>query len=346
MMHTRRPNAARRESRGVIALAGTVRALRRRILTPGMGQASFATRGFTEKTPAARERFETIGRMFLTGYGLAVEARRPAEAERGLERIEPFYRGFAYEGASMGFAVLDGLPGGGRGRVEEFLRGRAAAHVYMVNVGVGWGLARLPRLRWSGFGGSDRLLRWLVLDGYGFHQAYFRTRRYVNECRRDVGFPWPADGPRWYAERVVDQGVGRALWFVGGGDPRLVAKLIDAFAESRRSDLYAGVGLAATYAGAADEAELHELREVAAPYRGHLAQGSAFAATARVEAGLADAHTELAASLLCGLSAQDAAALCRRVRPQPPFDEGETPDYELWRRAIAVELDPAGRCDP
>jgi hypothetical protein len=311
-----------------------------------MAQAEFATRGFTEKSPAARERFETVGKMFLTGYGIAVGARDAAEAESGLERIEPMYRGFAYEGASMGLAVLDGLPGGGRGRVEAFLRGRAAAHVYMVNVGVGWGLARLPRFRWSGVTGSDKLLRWLVLDGYGFHQAYFKTQKYVHECYREAAFPWPASGPRWYADRVVDQGVGRAMWFVGGGDPGLVAKMIGRFDESRRADLYAGVGLAATYAGAADETELRELWDLAVPYREHLAQGSAFAATARFEAGLADGHTELATSVLCGVSVEEAAAICRRVRPRPPFDEGETPDYELWRRAIAGALNTAGRCDP
>jgi hypothetical protein len=327
-------------------VAGTVRALRRRILTPSMSQTQFATRGFTEKSPAARERFETVGRIFLTGFGIAVEAANPAEAELELERIEPLYRGFAYEGASMGFAVLDGLPGGGRGRVERSRRGRAAAHVYMVNVGVGWALARLPRFRWSAVKGTDGLLRWLVLDGYGFHQAYFKTQKYVHECYRDEAFPWPVDGPRWHAAKVIDQGVGRAMWFVGGGDPELVARMIDRFDASRRADLYAGAGLAATYAGAADKKELMDFWELAGPYRAHLAQGSAFAATARLEAGLANEHTELATSVFCGMAVEEAAALCARVRPQPPYDRGEVPDYELWRRAIAAALNTDGRCDP
>lgn len=322
-----------------------MRALRRRILTPSMSQTEFATRGFTEKSPAARERFETVGRMFLTGYGIAVEARNPLEAEAGLERIEPLFRGFAYEGASMGLAMLDGLPGGGSGRIQAFLRGRGAAHIYMVNVGAGWALARLPRFRWSTVKGSDRLLRWLVLDGYGFHQAYFKTQKYVHECYRDVAFPWPADGPRWHAEKVIDQGVGRAMWFVAGGDPALVTSMIGKFDESRRADLYAGTGLAATYAGAADKRELLELWDLAGPYRAELAQGSAFAASARLEAGLANEHTTLATEILCGVSVEEAVEICWRVRPQPPYEDTEMPAYDVWRRAIAAELNADGRCD-
>lgn len=313
-----------------------------------MAQTLMSTRGFTVKRPEAGDRLEKIGRIFLTGYAAAVEARGIPEVEDRLEAVEAEVRGFAYEGAAMGLSVLDGLPGGGSGRFEAFLRGRAAAHVYMVNVGAGWAMARLPRFRWRGVHGSDPLLRWLVLDGYGFHQAYFKTAQYVHARHRDRGFPWPGQGPSRHAEKVIDQGVGRALWFVGGADPRTVAALIGRFEPERRADLFAGVGLAATYAGAADKQELLDLWDLARPYRAELAQGSAFAATARHEAGLAGEHTQLAASVFCDLTVEQAAGLCRVARPEAPYADGPdgTPAYELWRSAIRARLAATGRCEP
>lgn len=310
------------------------RALRRRLLTPNLSATKLRTRGFHEKSPAAKELLERIGETFLTGYGHAVEARSTAAAETLLEGIEPQFCGFAYEGAAMGCAVLDGLPFGGGGRFGRLLRGRGDAHVYMAYVGLGWAMARLPRLGWPKAKAIDPLLRWLVLDGYGFHQAYFHTDRYVHEQYRDPRFAW--GGP--YAGQAVDQGIGRALWFVGGTDPDMVATLIDKFPEPRRPDLYSGAGLAATYAGGADEDELTLLWRHAGDHRPLVAQGSAFAAEARVRAGLVVPHTHVAVRVFCGMSPHEAARITHEARPDQPTDqpmEGEPPAYEVWRQRIA-----------
>src|ERR1700677_3509814 len=106
-------------------VASTWGALRRRILTPNMSETKLSVRGFTEKSPASRDLLETVGASFLTGYGYAAEAKNPLDAERKLEEVPHRFRGFAYEGAAMGFAVRDGLPLGGRDHVAKFLEGRA-----------------------------------------------------------------------------------------------------------------------------------------------------------------------------------------------------------------------------
>jgi hypothetical protein len=319
------------------------RALLRRTLTPDVSETSLEVRGFHVKDTAARERLETVGKSFLGGFAHAIEARSTAEAEERLEKVPGAFRGFAYEGAAMSLAILDALPIGGGGRVERFLRGRADQHVYMAYIGVGWAMARLPRWRWSRLPAPDPLLRWLVLDGYGFHQAYFHTARYVEEQFTDDRFRWPTDGPRWYASRVIDQGVGRAMWFVGGADAALVATMVEKFPEHRRSDLYSGAGLAASYAGGADEEELRLFWERAGKHRPSVAQASAFAAEARVRAGLVQPHNELATRVFCGMSPVDAARITLLARPTEAV-RGHEPAYEVWRQRVAGELVSLGRC--
>lgn len=317
------------------------RRLMRRVLTPNVSETLLDTRGFNRKSPAATETLETVGAMFLEGYGTAVETRTPAELAARLDEIPTRYRGFAYEGAGMGYGVLDALPIPGKDRNDTFLATTGDPHIYMVYVGVGWAMARTPRFTWPKFDRYDTLLRWLILDGYGFHQTYFHTRKYAHEQYVDPNFGWPgkqaSPAIAAYANRAIDQGIGRAMWFVAGTDPDELAKLFVPFAEHRKTDLWAGAGLAATYAGGGDADELRRLVDHAGEYVGALAQGSAFAAEARVRADLVVPHNELATRIICGLSVEQAARITLDVKPENPVD-GELPAFELWRQRIATEV--------
>lgn len=314
--------------------------IRRRILTPSDAATSLEVRGFFRKDAAAQELIESVGKYFLTGYGHAAEARSGHEVERMLEAVPDRFKGFAYEGAAMAFAVRDGLPLGGSSFVADFLAGRARAHIYMAYVGVGWAMARLPRFRWPGYDDFDPLLRWLVIDGLGFHQAFFRTRRYVHQQHLPARSGWSRDPQASYSKHAFDQGIGRALWFVGGTDPRVVAATVNRFPARRRADLFSGVGLAATYAGGVDARELHTLVELAGHHRAELAQGSAFAAEARFKAGLIGPHTQVGTEVLCGMPAEDAARLTQDLRPRDasPSQSEQPPAYEVWRQRLADEL--------
>jgi enediyne biosynthesis protein E3 len=301
-----------------------------------------AKRGFHKKSPAAQERLETVGRTFLEGYAAALEARTPADLEGPVERLPDWLRGFAYEGAGMGLAMLDGLPLGRSDNLRRFLE-RPLGHAYrhLVHVGVGWAMARLPRFRWPRPATLDPVLVPLVLDGYGFHQAYFHTARYVGDQYQESNFPWPGGAHGSYSARALDQGIGRAMWFVGGTDPERVADLIDAFPAGRRADLYSGTGLAATYAGGVEEHELRTLLRRAGEHRANVAQASAFAAHARVGAGIVPRHTALATRVLCGTTPEEASRITHEQCPVHPV-EGELPAYEVWRQRLATELVPLG----
>jgi hypothetical protein len=117
--------------------------------------------------------------------------------------------------------------------------------------------------------------------------------------------------------------------------------MIDAFPRERRADLWAGSGLAATYAGGVTEQELQTFKERAGEFAPNLAQGSAFAATARVEAGNPTEHTVLATRVLCGIAPEEATKICGETRPDPtPEVPGHPgiPSFEIWRRRITEAI--------
>ncbi|HEY3956649.1 MAG TPA: DUF1702 family protein [Streptosporangiaceae bacterium] len=305
--------------------------LRLGLFLPDASETTFAKRGFYPADRARQENLEKIGGKFLEGFACGMAGRTVGGIESALEEIELPFRGFAYEGCGMALGIRDGIRPAGRHWVSDFVAGRAASHIYMAYIGVGWAMARLPRMCWRPITPPDRLLRWLVLDGYGFHQAYFHTSRYVTgQYQGRVPLSWL--GP--YANRAADQGIGRALWFVNGADVERTAAAIAGFAPGRRGDLWSGAGLASVYAGGVDEAGLARLAELAGEHRADAAQGAAFAAQARLLAGLATGHTETGARVLCGMPVEKAAAVTEEERDGLPDTDGPVPGYEVWRQRI------------
>ncbi|QBS44883.1 DUF1702 family protein [Nocardia sp. CS682] len=311
-----------------------LRRMRRAALTPDTRDVLMEVRGFPIGSPSAQASLETAGRAFLEGFGLAAEHPTSAEAATALRDIEGNRRGFAFEGAAMALAIRDALPIGHRHHVSDFIA-VSEEHVYMLYVGVGWALARLPRQlhRAATVGLTDPVLVWLALDGYGFHQAYFRTSKYVDDHYVDTDPPQLSIATGDYARNAIDQGIGRALWFVSGADPDRACTLIDGFAPHRRADLFAGLGLAATYAGGATESELTGLARRAAEHRLCLAQGAVFAAEARRRAGITQPATTKAVRILTGHSVIHAADVAVDTRPTEPIVDGQVA-YAVWRDRI------------
>jgi enediyne biosynthesis protein E2 len=315
--------------------------LRRLVLTPSLRAVTFARRGFPAVGSAASQRLEAIPQAVLCGFEWGIDARDQWELERRLDLVAPEQAGFAYEGATMAYTVRDAMRGGRGRRTEELLRGPGERHIFLAYIGIGFAMARLPRALWRtvlpdlGESPYHPTMSWLAVDGYGFDRAYFDTKRWV--ARQHVPKPYPWLGSPEYFPRAVDQGIGRALWFIHGAAPDAVAGAVGRFAESRRADLWSGVGLAATFAGGCPPAGLVALRAAAGEHRDQLALGMTFAAKARTYAGFVPEHTGQAVHAFGDLTVDAAVRLADGTAVHDAGRAAEPP-YELWRQKIRAHF--------
>ncbi len=300
--------------------------LRRRIFGLPVAATTFRRRGFASAPPATQAWLEHVGALVLLGYHAALAAPGAHELADALQGVPLDERGFAYEGAAMGLALLARLFPWRRRALREFLDGPAQPHVYMAHIGIGWAWAALPGPIAGSLQRHDGIRRYLIMDGFGFYHGYFHARRYLRAAT-------PPSRVRGYARRVFDQGMGRALWFVAGADPERVETSIEALPAERRGDLWAGVGLAAAYACGVDAATLEALAERAGACRPQLAQGACFAALTRHTAANPAPHGARASLALCGRGPEEAAQIASQaLHDARGADDGER--YEDCRRRI------------
>jgi hypothetical protein len=313
--------------------------LRRHALAPSLHEVSFGARGFSVESEAAVAQLEAIPQSVVVGFEWGMDTNQQWELVRRLDMIDPELRGFAYEGAVMALTIRDVTSGH---RTRDLLAGPGEPHLFLAYIGIGFALARLPRSLWQRAvpvlptSRYHPTMSWLAIDGYGFDRAYFDTRRWVDEQWIPPTYPW--QGYPDYFLRAVDQGIGRALWFIHTADVPAVAAAVDNFAAARRADLWSGVGLAAAFAGGAGEEALHELCDSATTHDVELAVGAVFAAKARSYAGWVPGHTARAVAVLTGRSIDEAVAIADNTEVPPTGDAG--PQYEVWRERIRAAIGP------
>ncbi|BCH27803.1 DUF1702 family protein [Mesorhizobium sp. L-8-3] len=304
-------------------VAGEPRSWTSRLLGLKPEEARFNKRGFVGDDPKRQQRLESIGRAFIHGYNSALGLRSDADIETIIDRFEPFFRGFVAEGAAMGTAVGDAFsirPA----TLPALLRRLAPKYIYLLHVGCGWAMARLPWRRGHIAAALDPFLLPLALDGRGFHDAYFKPARVLAASHS------PRDRE---ADKALDQGIGRALWFVFGGSIRSATAAIASFHQERQADIWSGLGLAMAYAGGGREEDMKIALQEAAVNANDFAQGVAFGCAARQLSGHLPPSTELAAAATWGCSASAVAAQVD-IAKQAVQSAGRS-DYEAWRRTVA-----------
>jgi|SRR6266545_280315 len=313
-------------------------AIRRLILAPSLQKVTFAGRGFAVNPTDATRAMEAVPQAVVLGFEWGIDGVSLSELTRRLDMVDPELRGFAYEGATMALTVKDATGGH---RTRDLLDGPGQPHLLLCYIGIGFAMARLPRPLWKKILPDLQpslfhpTMSWLCVDGYGFDLAYFHPQKWVVEQKVPEPYPWL--GHPEYFPRAVDQGIGRALWFMNGGVPDAVTEAVARFAEHRHGDLWSGVGLAATFAGGCEPEGLLKLREAAGEHRAQLALGSVFASTGRTAGGFTPEHSIRSLEALAGLTPEDAVMLGATTHPGTEEIGGE-PLYETWRANLRKEL--------
>jgi len=274
--------------------------------------------------PARRRGFDEITEAVRIGFNLVLETDDdPVRLGERLDAaLEPGLRGFAHEGVGMGLAILDWFTPWAPGRFQAYYAHRASSYDVTLVLGAGFAFARVPVV----LGGLERFAErhgrvhdGLVLNGYGFHQALFKSGGAAERWPLPRGLP-PA------LLRAVDNGVGRALWFLCGMEPPRMQQSLARLAPARHLDLWTGLGTACCYAGRAfpDLAEhakvLEQLEELVGPHRKGLAAGVILAAMVQRRASSQTPWAAQAAERFVGASHETAAL------------RGE----EAWKMALAA----------
>lgn len=285
---------------------------------------------FSEEDRAAAQRLSTVVRAVTKGCQITLQTGKFATLVARLDAsFDDELRGYAYEGAGIGLAALDSLlPWGNRTRA--FLDGPGSEFIYAVPLGAGMGLARLRRKPEQFLKRLDPVLGWLILDGYGFHEGFFSSRRFIKN-QEVPAFLSP------YARRVFDHGIGRSIWFVCSTNARRVAETVAEFPVARRADLWSGVGLACGYTGGGERSNIEILQGLRGSYGPSLAMGVAVAANARHTVGNPSQYVEMACDILCGVSSSTASAMVEAARQNLPVD-GAEPAYEVWRQRLVARF--------
>lgn len=282
--------------------------------------------------PQAKGSDQRVVTTVMQGFRATLEDGRFEVLVPRLNEVEPEWRGFAYEGVGLGFAIFDYfLPW--RKRIQAFVRGPGAAYIIPIYIGAGLALGRIGgrRIEWFVARLEHPAFRWMVVDGYGFFKGFFSRSRYLEEQMVPAHLSS-------YARRVFDQGLGRGIWFATGENVDQVATTIASFPEARQADLWSGAGFACAYAGSPMERPaLETLRVLAGPYRSQLALAGTLAAKRRHGFGHVTPHTELACQVFCDLSGELAARVANEALENLPDDSIE-PAHKVWRERIEARF--------
>ncbi len=294
-----------------------------------MGVSHKTATSFSKGDTQAWKHLETVVLTALEGYHATLDSSKFEVLIPQLDTIPLEMRSYAYEGAAMGLTGLDSLLPWKK-RLQAYMDGPGAPHIYMVHIGVGEALALLRRKPEPFIARmQDPVLRWLVMEGYGFNKGFFGRKRYVEE-------QFVPKHLSSYGCHIFDQGLGRCIWFLSGANVERIAATIAAFPTARQADLWVGIGVACTYVGGVDRATVEALQKAAGPYTPQIAMGAAFVAKGRQLAGNPVPHTELVCELLWGLTADQAADKTTAAFENLPID-GEEPGFEILQQRLLAD---------
>ena len=272
------------------------------------------------------QKMEKIKTLFQTSKDFVLEHSDINVVLTYLEKTDEEFRSVAYEGASMALALKDFQKENKLDKWNGFAEGFGKNHAAQIHAGLGWALAqeRKPALLFND--SLEPLMRYRVVDGYGYYDGIFRQR----QTNKNQKLPADLTG---IALRSYDQGIGRSIWYSCKGDLKMIVEVLNKFDNSRLADLWRGIGIASTYVGGLNEKQLKELFSISSIYQSQLATGAALVARARIQSDTLTPDIENACNVWCNHSATETVSITEKLLPASSDNA-----YEKWISAIEKEF--------
>lgn len=287
--------------------------------------ADFSARAVGRMDEATKQHLQTRAETFVQGARLLLA--EPDSPHVALASVPAGLRGFAYEGAATAAALRDLVQGTRPATLGRLRGGPGVRYRHLIHVGIGWGLSRARLSAAPPWWRLDPLLRWLGHNGAGFQRLFLaddRQRAELLSGRRPI---------RTLVDLIELQGMGRALWFLTGADLTTIDETTRRFPASARSALWAGVGLAAAYAGS-PVVSVADLSARADRFPA-LRHGVVFGAAAHAAHGWVPPHTSAVALGVAGVSPDTCLAWADEVAGSLTVARGGPSAYLLWQSRLS-----------
>lgn len=276
-----------------------------------------------------KDKMELIQATFQDAKEKATTTNDLAQLNKLLLNFPNEFVSVAYEGASMAIAIKSIQETDSLKIWNNFYHDFGIKHSSQIHVGLGWAFSKL-NLDFSSFDSDIApLLKYRVLDGYGYYEGIFKRRQSVRMQQTPQHFD-PL------SIRAYNQGLGRSLWYISQGEAEKLVRIINLFPENRCHDLWRGIGIAVAYVGGTETSVLQQLVNESGQYLPNFKCGVSLLIQSRDKANTISNDTNTICDFLFGLS-------CHSVSNQlKDIEENTNSTAELmyfdWVKNIETDL--------
>ena len=237
-------------------------------------------------------KMEYIQKVFLGVQDFMQKKHEMEELIAFLDAEPPAFRSVAYESASMEIGWQEISAGKELINWKTFYQRSAKAHTFHMDIGLGWAFAKSDISPAPYLKSLQSVMSPMVFDGMGYYYGLFKVRKTVKNKLIPAGI-------NEQELNGFDQGLGRRLWYMAKGDVTELHQLLQPFHQSRKADLWRGIGIACGYVGGCDNKKLEQLLNASAEYTTPFSTGISLAAISRSASNSITEDIELACEIIC-----------------------------------------------
>lgn len=267
---------------------------------------------------SAQQKMDLIKSIFQQVQSMEINNDNWQVVFEQLNTTDAEFRSIAFEAAAMNAALKDLEQGSDLNLWLHLATSvEAVPHLTQIHIGLGWALAQQQVDATPFLAQLNPIMRYRVLDGYGYYEGMFRRRKSI--VNKQV--PEFLSGT---ALAAYYQGLGRCMWYLTNGDIDATINMLHSMGSDHQEDLWRGLGIAVTYVGGADKSVLHDILIKAEVYKPQLLTGAAMAAISRHTAGNVTADT------VCVIEGWHEQSVNQIVAKYKPGNNTADNAYDRW----------------